>query len=324
MSPESGPADRAAQGAVVPVRTAAEPASTTALQTHASSEPAAAVAVPVCANCGASVAAKFCGNCGQRLEHSAHSVWHFTQEATEDLTHADSRLWATLYALLFKPGFLTQEFFAGRRARYLPPLRLYLVLSVLFFLIASAGAGQNVAVVDAQDINPNESAQQRADRICSPDYQGEAHALIERLLGKNCHKVVEDSGRSLGEAFLHNLPHAMFLFLPVLALAMLALYWHPRHYYVEHLLFFVHNHAFVFLLISLMWLLSKTLPGSLDGPITFIACLYVPYYMYASMRRVYGQGRARTFFKLMVLSVAYLIIGLAMLAVTSLYSALTL
>ena len=56
------------------------------------------------------------------------------QVATEDLTHADSRLWRTLAALLFKPGHLTREFLAGRRARYLPPVRLYLVLSVLFFL----------------------------------------------------------------------------------------------------------------------------------------------------------------------------------------------
>ena len=91
-----------------------------------------------CANCGATVVGHYCSNCGQRFEHEIHSVWHFTREATEDLTHADSRLWGTLYALLFKPGFLTREFLDGRRVRYLPPLRLYLVLSVAFFLIISS------------------------------------------------------------------------------------------------------------------------------------------------------------------------------------------
>ena len=49
-------------------------------------------APPTCANCGASVPGKFCGRCGQRVEHEIHSVWHFTQEATEDLTHADSQI----------------------------------------------------------------------------------------------------------------------------------------------------------------------------------------------------------------------------------------
>ena len=91
----------------------------------------------LCDNCGAPVTQKYCGNCGQRVEPPVHSLWHFLQEATEDLTHADSRLWRTLGALLFRPGFLTREFLDGRRARYLPPVRLYLVLSVLFFMWAS-------------------------------------------------------------------------------------------------------------------------------------------------------------------------------------------
>src|SRR5262245_28998138 len=120
MSPEEGTGVTAAAVAVGPAASAVGPA-----------------AAPACANCGAAVPGKFCGRCGQRLEHEMHSVVHFVREATEDLTHADSRLWSTLRALLFRPGFLTREFIAGRRVRYLPPLRLYLVLSVLFFLIAA-------------------------------------------------------------------------------------------------------------------------------------------------------------------------------------------
>ena len=100
---------------------------------------ASALPKPVhCENCGALITQTYCGVCGQRLEPPVHSLWHFAQVATEDLTHADSRLWRTLGALLFKPGYLTQQFLAGRRARYLPPVRLYLVLSVVFFLFASA------------------------------------------------------------------------------------------------------------------------------------------------------------------------------------------
>src|SRR5271170_2220710 len=94
-------------------------------------------AAAVCANCGAPVSGKFCGHCGQRLEHRVHSLSEFLGEAAEVITHADSRVWQTFVPLLFRPGFLTEQYLAGRRASYLPPFRLYIVLSVIFFLVMS-------------------------------------------------------------------------------------------------------------------------------------------------------------------------------------------
>ena len=64
-----------------------------------------------------------------------------------DLTDLDSRVWRTLIALLTKPGKLTNEFIAGRRTLYLPPFRLYLVLSLIFFLLPSVG-GPNDLVIE--------------------------------------------------------------------------------------------------------------------------------------------------------------------------------
>jgi hypothetical protein len=107
-----------------------------------------------CENCGAAVSGRYCATCGQRLEPPLHSLWHFSRTATEDLTHADSRLWRTLGALLFRPGYLTREFLAGRRARYLPPVRLYLVVSVVFFLWASATHHLRVVLFSEPDHGP--------------------------------------------------------------------------------------------------------------------------------------------------------------------------
>src|SRR5688572_23361740 len=103
----------------------------------------------VCANCHALLSGEYCGNCGQRHEPQVHSVKHFAAEAFESITHADSRLWRTLWFLLAKPGRLTSEFFAGRRARYLPPFRLYLVLSILFFLVVGMRNGDDPDVIAA-------------------------------------------------------------------------------------------------------------------------------------------------------------------------------
>jgi hypothetical protein len=310
--------------------------------TPAGSVPATAAPPRACENCGTAVTERYCGTCGQRREPPVHSLWHFTQVAAEDLTHADSRLWRTLGALLMRPGFLTREFLAGRRARYLPPVRLYLVLSLLFFVFASTVHGPlrmveidtsrptaRVTPLDSDSgvlkRQPGESDEQRAERICSSgeNYDGPWKQQLAPLAHRACLHFVADNGRSLREAFFHNVPRAMFLFLPLLAGTMMLMYWHPRHYYVEHLLLFVHNHAFVFLLLLLVGVVSALLPSLAKGP-SDAATLYILWYVYRSMRVVYGQGRLRTFAKFAALSVFYLVCGSLMLALTSVYSVLTL
>jgi len=327
---------------------AATPATTAGAPNPAAPQLPAVAATPgvrVCDNCGARVPDKYCGNCGQRLEPPLQSVWHFIQIATEDVTHADSRVWRTLAALLFKPGFLTRQFLDGRRASYLPPVRLYLVLSVVFFLWLGAtheklqvvqldtphgSAGAAVAAPGRHGYGPlaaarpGESPQQRADRQCpSANYDGPGESWIAPRVQRACRLIVLDNGHSITEAFLHNVPRAMFLFLPLLAGAMMLMYWWPRHYYVEHLLLFVHNHAFVFLLLLLAGLASALLPP-LATWISWAVALYIAWYAYRSMRVVYGQGRSLTFVKLGLLSLFYLVSGSLMLALLSVYSALTL
>ena len=74
-----------------------------------------------------------------------------------DLAHLDSRVWRTLIALLLRPGRLTNEFVAGRRTLYLPPFRLYLVLSLIFFLLPSFGS--NDIVIEG----PGKTSAQRSE-----------------------------------------------------------------------------------------------------------------------------------------------------------------
>ena len=103
-------------------------------------------------------------------------------------------------------------------------------------------------------------------------------------------------------AFLHNVPRAMFVFLPLVAGVMMLLYWRPRHYYVEHLLLLVHNHACVFLTTMLAWVLAK-LVHPLAGVIQFVVFVYLAWYIFRSMRVVYRQGRWLTGAKFVVLAV---------------------
>ena len=326
MTPTSAPTVPSAStppapAAVEPALAAAQPAPAPAavienppLPARAIPSVAAATSAVRCENCGGPVQGRYCGNCGQRLEPPVHSLWHFTKVATEDLTHADSRLWRTLAALLFKPGHLTREFLRGRRASYLPPVRLYLVLSVAFFLYAALGHGDKPAEAVAQG-NQSECA--------SMDYRGPWQARLTPAIRSACLKISADKGRSLQEALYHNMPRAMFLFLPLLAGAMMLMYWWPRHYYVEHLLLFVHNHAAVFLILMLAWGLSALLPPAARW-VHFAVALYIPWYVFRSMRIVYAQGRGLTLAKLLPLSFFYLVSGLLMFALAFIYSVLTL
>jgi hypothetical protein len=363
-APAVGEASTAAAGPAPPLAaTAQDPVSPSAAPRSVTPAPT----VPRCDNCGASVPGRYCGTCGQRLEPPVHSLWHFIGVATEDVTHADSRLWRTLAALLFKPGFLTREFLDGRRARYLPPVRLYLVLSVVFFvMIAATGRTPDEAHVTPETRAGLAAARQAAQQaraagtplivIATPaaagatagakpakpaahttysvlegdtehckliNYNGLWQSTIRPMMYRSCVQATEDHGRSLLQSFLHNLPRAMFLFLPLLAAVMMLLYWHPRHYYVEHLLFCVHNHAFAFLAVVLAAALSALLPfaAPLFG---WITTLYIAWYVYRSMRVMYGQGRMRTVAKLAVLSFVYLVAGSLMVAATALYAFVTL
>jgi hypothetical protein len=300
-----------------------------------------------CENCGAPVLDRYCGACGQKHGHSVHSVWHFVGEATEDLTHADSRIWRTLIALLFKPGFLTSEFLAGRRASYLPPIRLYLVLSVAFFLVLgirplhpavvqvsehglptmttrymSLAEALGTAVGDKPGSHPSETPTQRAERLCAAAF---AESALSRYFGhaleRACPKVVLDNGRGFKTTFEHNIPRAMFLFLPFFALIMKALYRRPPRYYVEHLMLCVHNHAFVFLTFGLYLLTAMLIPaGVVDHTLNDAVLAYSAWYFYRSMRRVYGQGRLLTFVKFTGLSLAYAVLGGLMVAIASFYT----
>ncbi len=101
------------------------------------SETHPAVPEAACRNCAAALTGPYCAQCGQHAHHSARSLHVLLHDAWHLLTHLDGLVWTSLATLLFKPGRLTLEYFAEHRARYVPPFRLYFVVSVAFFGLAS-------------------------------------------------------------------------------------------------------------------------------------------------------------------------------------------
>src|SRR5262245_54559069 len=94
-----------------------------------------------CPNCAAPLAGKFCAACGQKATPIRPTFSYFVHDLTHELLHVDGKIFKSIWLLLTRPGFLTHEYFLGRRARYISPIRLYLIFSLAFFA-ASALPGQ--------------------------------------------------------------------------------------------------------------------------------------------------------------------------------------
>jgi hypothetical protein len=88
-----------------------------------------------CLNCGTTVEERYCTRCGQENKEPKESFSHLLRHFFEDVTHYDSKFFITIRDLLFKPGALTKEYLAGKRANYLHPIRLYVFISFLYFLL---------------------------------------------------------------------------------------------------------------------------------------------------------------------------------------------
>ena len=162
---------------------------------------------------------------------------------------------------------------------------------------------------------------------CEKDvsYEGPGQGWIQPLLLDACRKTVRDDGRALKDAFVHNIPRALFVFLPLLAAVMVLLYWRPRRFYVEHLLFFIHTHSFVFVALALYLGLAAVLPWDAAAPwLLFALLLYIQWYLLRAMRVVYGQSRRRTLAKFVALTLIYVLAGMAILLFTLVVSVVAL
>src|SRR5437667_7169200 len=86
-----------------------------------------------CENCGAQLDGHWCGQCGQAAVDYRRSFRHVVADVLESFLNWDSKFFTTIALLILKPWRLTNEFLAGKRVRYVNPLRLYLLASILFF-----------------------------------------------------------------------------------------------------------------------------------------------------------------------------------------------
>ncbi len=204
-----------------------------------------------CKNCQTTFEGVFCPSCGQKDIDLERPLGELVGQVLRETFDVDGRAWRTVRTMFRHPGTLTSEYLAGRRRSYTPPLRLYLAISVSFFVLAAWLASQGVL------LNP-----------------GQTHLA---------------DAASQAQFLSDDLPRLMFMLLPIFALLIKVVF--PRRLYFDHIIFSVHFHSAVYVMLALMLPLEKVAGGHWAPPLVqFVLVAYFAAYFVISLRSVYGAS----------------------------------
>ncbi|RIJ43065.1 DUF3667 domain-containing protein [Pontibacter oryzae] len=319
-----------------------------------------------CLNCGTTVHDKFCPSCGQENLELHEDFLHLALHSVGHYFHFESKLFNSIVPLFTKPGYLTKEYFAGKRASHLNPVSMYIFISILFFFLFTANTNINKreiiddntaaakpatekenirkavslaknklnedvtageisektaaytytmldkteAALDTSQARPNKAVSYKkpaanAEQTHAAGEEAEETGVIHSLKAKFKEVATNDlSSELFKNKLVSHLPKIMFILLPLFALILKLVHWRSPKLYVEHLIYSIHIHSFMFLFISLLIILSWIMPFLSDW-LSLLGSIIILWYIYRSMRNIYGNSRWRTISKFFLLFFAY-------------------
>ena len=278
---------------------------------------------PSCPNCEAPLSGPYCWSCGQRQLDLERPIRALMAEALEAFLSLDARLLRTLWPLLRRPGFLTMEFLAGRRARYVHPFKLYFALSVLLFLALSLSGKTMVRVtgLSATETTISGAAGSSDTETSAAEEAPGAPSLADRVF-EPLGRLLQSHPDQINRLFTERLAKTIIVVVPVFALILKLLY--RRRPYIAHLIFSLHLHSFAFLAMLAGLGIDVALNATRDqGPGGGVAGLVIVVYTFFALRRFCGQGRLLTFVKMMAVFVTYVSALLLIMFTTLVLTAFT-
>jgi uncharacterized protein DUF3667 len=258
-----------------------------------------------CLNCGAVLTGPYCASCGQKTPHPDLTLREFLHDATAELTQLEGKVPKTLKALLLQPGRLTLDFLAGRRARWLPPLRLYLICSVAYFLSDAiveritrrSERAVSEATVTRPDGSPTLTPEARRELEQSTVGRIFSREQIERAVANTA-----EFNRAVDSAY----PKAMFVLVPLFAL-LTSVAWRrnlPR--YPAHVYLALHLHAAWFGALALSIIVTAFFASERILIIMAVVALtYIVGYGLMTLRRVFKDSWVKTIAKAAVIAMVY-------------------
>jgi hypothetical protein len=267
-----------------------------------------------CANCATPLQGPWCHACGQSGEEFHRSIFRLCGEVVEGLLHMDGRLWRTLPDLMVRPGRLTRAYLEGHRAPQIPPLRLFLVVLLMIFLVGGlttatnpgrparspTAAGATQPQKRLEEFTPQERAtlaEKFRAGTSKLDFDAEskpaADWLRERIV-----RTLQDPERFFlileqwSERFA-------FLMLPISALLLSLLFVFQRRFYLfDHTIFSLHS-------LSAMGvgIVGIMLMGAVIDDWAYFLVLPAPVHLFVHMRGVYRTSVVGTLIRMALLFV---------------------
>jgi hypothetical protein len=328
---------------------------------------------PPCPNCSRPMLGPYCAVCGQPLNTHRRSLGNLLRELVKDIASFDSRILRTGKALLAEPGELPRAFREGRTQRYVPSVRLYLFVSLLFFLFLGATgialiqfnlavdtysfvhdqaghvykvqngkreliegmkAGPDGKVIPTEDI-PGVDLDIKADGTVKNSltsnvtfFQRIVHKAPSQVLDKELRQVnanLQVNGENVGwikEAITGTLtklrndpgalngplttwiPRILFVLLPLFAVLLAIFYRKLRKhfFFVDHLVFSLTMHTFVFVVLIGAALAAQVMSG---GWVAWLTLIVLSLYLFLSLKYFYAQGWLKTGFKFVGITFIY-------------------
>lgn len=222
-----------------------------------------------CKNCQATLEDTYCANCGQRDINLERPIWGLIGDVVKETFELDGRTAVTIKTLFRHPGKLTSEFLAGRRRTYTSPLRLYLVISISFFVLVAWFARSGVLLQPGQD----------------PAFDAAVQA-----------------------GFLSDdLPRLMFVLLPIFALLLKIVFY--KRLYFDHLIFSLHLHSAAYIALAVMLPLEELANRHLVLMfIQVLGLTWLLTYFVIALRRVYKTKGLTLAWKAAAVLIAYVMV----------------
>ena len=283
-----------------------------------------------CLNCGKPLMGNYCGNCGQEAKELRRPFFRLSREAISSLFELDGRSFRTLFYLLTKPAHLSKEYFSGRRMQYTPPLRLFLVISVSFFLLVSFYtsirsmegilsanheiSGEEVSASTDNEEDPLAPTLAFVESINLPFFDEQTNTNLRRAMSAqaetNINSMIEDPSEFF-RGYLEYITVFILLMIPLLALIQKLIYIRSGHFYVEHLVLTLHNHAFIIFIVfvnSLIDLVNGSripIISSAFGYLGAAIYIWMWVYLFLSLKNYFQQGYGITLLKYLTTTILY-------------------
>ena len=273
----------------------------------------------ICPNCNSenNETDKYCSTCGQKNSTLKHSLSFYISEILGSMFNLDSAFFRTFKYLIFYPGKLSRRYLEGERIKFLSPVRIYLISSVLYFFvfgISANNAGELVdrsfQKIDTTGISVNLGVNDIPINVDSVAYylsmnraqldsflvaRGTPPNWFSRLYAKQIFRFANQGAGGFFKQVQKNYSISLFLLMPLFALLLLLIY-RKKELYIGHLVFSIHFHSLIFLLLFITGVLSFFI-----SPLVYLALLALAFVlMFIWLKNFYGYKGVRGFLRFLV------------------------